>query len=199
MIGVAPCKLWYWIIYGVFVVLCCGLSAWGIVYAKKERRFKQHVGYDFKEGDYMWKTKDITKLMLISYLGGVLASLAGIGGGTIFGPLLLGINLHPKVSSATAMNLVLYLALGNVIQYMIGGYMPYLYMIWMALFVVIATLLGQKILKKMINRSGRSSVIVLILLGVILLAISMTVVFDSISIAKDVRNKVPVWEFGSVC
>jgi len=51
----------------------------------------------------------------VSIVGGALASISGIGGGVVFGPLLLEIGLHPKCSSSTAMFLVMYLALSNVI------------------------------------------------------------------------------------
>jgi len=49
----------------------------------------------------------------------MLAGLLGIGGGTILGPLLLEIGLHPVVSTATSNFLVLFTSSSTSIQFIL--------------------------------------------------------------------------------
>jgi len=48
-----------------------------------------------------------------------MAGLLGIGGGLILGPLLLQLNIHPMVSTATSNFLVLFTASSTSIQFII--------------------------------------------------------------------------------
>ena len=56
---------------------------------------------------------------MYSFTSGCMAGLLGIGGGLILGPLLLQLNIHPMVSTATSNFLVLFTASSTSIQFII--------------------------------------------------------------------------------
>jgi len=97
------------------------------------------------------------------------------------------------------MFLVMYLALSNVIQFAIGGNLLIYHGLWLCIFVVIGTVIGQNVLKKMIQKTGRSSVIIWALFGIILLAMVSSGVFDTLSILEDNKAGNNIWEFENLC
>jgi len=54
------------------------------------------------EGDLRWHKKKIVFVTTISFFGGLLSSLVGVGGGIIFSPLLVSLDMHPTVAVSTA-------------------------------------------------------------------------------------------------
>ena len=113
------CSVTYWGIYAAFIVLALSVSFYSTHSVKYEFDHKSSLGVDFFEGDILWGFKETLVLTLVSTVGGMLASIVGIGGGIIFGPLLLEFGVHPKVASSTSMFLVMYTTLSNTIQFII--------------------------------------------------------------------------------
>jgi len=54
-------------------------------------------------------------MVFIALIGGVFASIVGVGGGIIYIPLMLHYKVHPLVASATSLFMVMYSSLANVI------------------------------------------------------------------------------------
>lgn len=73
--------------------------------------------YEFGKGDIYLTGKVTIILISISFFGGILAAIVGLGGAVIYTPLLLEFGVPPKVASSTSMYLVLYTSLSNVIQF----------------------------------------------------------------------------------
>lgn len=83
--------------------------------ALKDYEEKQMSGYQFQEGDIVWTFKTTSVLLIISFIGGAITAIVGIGGGVIYTPLLLEFDVHPKVTTTTSLFLVLYTSLSNSI------------------------------------------------------------------------------------
>ena len=113
------CSTGYWIIYIAFVVVVLTLSVICTMKARKETKAKRDLAarkdnVNWK-GEVTWTGKETSLLILVSLFGGILAAIVGIGGGVVYSPLLLELGIPPKVASSTAMMLVLYTSLSNVI------------------------------------------------------------------------------------
>lgn len=48
------------------------------------------------------------KLIILGFVAGLIAAALGLGGGVMYNPLLISLNISPKVSSATGMHLIRY-------------------------------------------------------------------------------------------
>lgn len=68
----------------------------------KEFNIKTLYGYNFNDHDIKWTryTRDI--LVMSAIITGTLSALTGMGGGIIYAPVLLALNIHPSVSTSTA-------------------------------------------------------------------------------------------------
>ena len=51
VIGVTPCGAVYWVLYGVFVLICMAFGVFGIMYARYTLLAKERCGYPFMNGD----------------------------------------------------------------------------------------------------------------------------------------------------
>lgn len=198
LVGIGLCSVPYWLVYAAFILLSGGVGAYAIVKGKKEYAIKKSIGC-LVQGDVEIKGNKVLFYCLIAGTGGLLAATVGMSGSIVYGPLLLELNLHPKVSSGTSMYLVLYTAISSSIQYAISGSIIWIWGVWVGFYVVVGTLLGTTLVNKAIKKSGRSSIIVLILFLVILLAIFGSGTVDTIGIIQDAKDGKNVMEFGSIC
>jgi len=136
-----------------------------------EGREKLDCGYPFAEGDIIWTKTNGIKLALVTLLAGVIAGLIGIGGGMVVGPMLLELGFIPQVSSAlTATNVLMSSSAVSVLVLM-GGAVPIDEALFFATICFVGAYFGKTFLGKMVRKLGKTSLIILILGGVIFLAV----------------------------
>lgn len=101
IVGVKLCSPVYWILS--FVMVPVIIIAWGITakFLMREYEKKKEEGREI-EGEIKYTYKNILLLGILSVIAGCLASLLGIGGGMIKGPVLLQMGLVPDVTAATS-------------------------------------------------------------------------------------------------
>ena len=95
------------------------------------------------------------KLLMFSFLGGWVSGALGLGGGSIFNPLLLSMGLPPKVASATGMYMIIFSTGASTMTYIISDMLNLSYGLWIGSFCVMGTLIGMYLLEKMMKRMGR--------------------------------------------
>lgn len=63
---------------------------------RNEQALKKKYGnVNLEESDVILNNKNITILILLGFMGGMLAGALGLGGGVIFNPVLLAMGLPP--------------------------------------------------------------------------------------------------------
>lgn len=89
LVGIKVCSVAYWIIlillFPVLIVftICIG------IYLHKTYVKLVKSGFNFIEGDIAWTKKRVVFVSTISILAGIVASLLGLGGGMVIGPILV--------------------------------------------------------------------------------------------------------------
>ncbi|XP_037493639.1 sulfite exporter TauE/SafE family protein 3 isoform X2 [Jatropha curcas] len=119
----------------------------------------------------------VVKLVMYCFCGflaGAVGGLLGLGGGFILGPLFLEMGIPPQVSSATSTFAMTFSASMSVIEYYLLKRFPVPYAVYFFLVTTIAGLVGQSVVKKVIDMLGRASIIIFIL--------SFTVLVSAISL-----------------
>jgi len=66
-----------------------------------------------------WHEQKILVVTSISFFGGLLSSIVGVGGGIIFSPLLVSLNMPPTVAVSTAIFVETFMVLTTTVQYLI--------------------------------------------------------------------------------
>lgn len=91
----------------LFVILCTTLLVYSVELLKSEYNKKQLVNYKFESGDIHWTNSVISSFTVTAIMGGMMASIVGLGGGVIFSPLMLEFGINPKVVNSTSMYTVM--------------------------------------------------------------------------------------------
>jgi len=115
----------------------------------------------------------------ISFFGGLLSSLVGIGGGIIFSPLLVALDLHPTVAVSTAIYIETYMVLTTNVQYIISNMLYYWYGLWLGCFSLFGTIIGLYLIHRIVIKYQKASIIVFLLFGVLVLAAVITIIEDT--------------------
>jgi len=187
IIGVQSCSPVYWILSFAplpFLVIVTAVIAYTII---KMHIRKQACGYNFKQGDMKWTPVTTFFMTLISFFAGILAGLLGIGGGVLFGPVMLEYGVLPEVAAATSSFMILFTSIASIIQYAILGRVIKDYAIWFGFIGFLSSLVGQALLGRLVKKYQKISLIVLFIAAVIFVSMILLVVLGVLQIIADMK------------
>lgn len=96
-------------------------------------------------------------------VAGVVAGILGIGGGMIMAPMLLESGVHPLSSSATSNVLVFVCSSSATLAFLLDGRVNAAYSEVYCAVCCAASLVGLTVMGRLVARSGRPSIVVLLL------------------------------------
>ncbi len=128
-----------------------------------------------------------------------MAGLLGIGGGLIFGPLLLELGLNPIVSTATSNFLVLFTSLSTSMQFILIGAMNYKYGIFCTACSTIGSYLGTYGIQRLLEITGRASMLIFTMAIVEAISSVCIPLHTLFEIQKNYNQDVDIWKFNSPC
>jgi len=121
------------------------------------------------QADIVWNRKNTLTVPLLSLPAGLIASLCGIGGGMVIGPILLELGARVSSVPATSTFVVLVTASSSTIQFVLTGNLPFFYAITFASLGGTGTLLGIYMQDFILKRSSNANfVIVLVITGILI-------------------------------
>eukprot|EP00350_Pseudokeronopsis_sp_OXSARD2_P010700 CAMPEP_0170544552 /NCGR_PEP_ID=MMETSP0211-20121228/3266_1 /TAXON_ID=311385 /ORGANISM="Pseudokeronopsis sp., Strain OXSARD2" /LENGTH=245 /DNA_ID=CAMNT_0010848221 /DNA_START=969 /DNA_END=1708 /DNA_ORIENTATION=- len=177
IVGLEKCSPGDWIILIGFCVVCFIVTYFSVKIIKSEQALKIKAGYQLGSSDLEFTKNNVAKVVGIGLCGGIASGAFGLGGGAIFNPVLLYLGLPPKVVSATSMYMIMYSTTASSFVYITFGTLNIPYGLWISLFSAIGTILGLKILDKVMTKYERQSPIVIILVFLLALAALMVPIF----------------------
>ncbi|GJP30175.1 hypothetical protein CLOM_g22943 [Closterium sp. NIES-68] len=104
---------------------------------------------------------------LAALLAGCMGGLLGIGGGMVMGPVLLELNIPPQVTSATSTFIVVFSSSLSVVEFYLLGRIPIKVASYFCLLAMVAAVSGLSIVRSIVIRSGKASIIIFALASVI--------------------------------
>ena len=114
-------------------------------------------------------------------------------------PLLLEIGLLPEMCSSTSSFMILVTATGLVIEYSIAGKMLIDYALVLGLLTLISSAFGVILLRKLIRKFKRQSIIVMVLSVILILVTCASLIKGLIELTQDVQEGRNISEFRSLC
>lgn len=179
------CSAAYWALNLLQIPVAVGVSSYEAVSLYKGRRVIASKG---EEGTN-FKVHQLILYCLCGVVAGIVGGLLGLGGGFILGPLFLELGIPPQVSSATATFAMMFSSSMSVVEYYLLKRFPVPYALYFVAVATIAALVGQHVVRKIINLLGRASLIIFILAFTIFVsAISLGGVGIA-DIIKDIEDK----------
>ncbi|CDW72608.1 UNKNOWN [Stylonychia lemnae] len=131
-------------------------------------------GYHFDKHDITYEsTKPIIKVILLCHISGILGGIVGIAGGIILGPLFLQLGMLPVLVASTNQYLALISTIAVSFQYWYLGMLNLQYIIVLGSVTVLGCYIGIKQVQVIVQKSGRQSIMVVILAIVLFLSFSM--------------------------
>jgi uncharacterized membrane protein YfcA len=118
-----------------------------------------------------------------------------LGGGSIFNPLLLSLNVPPKVASASGMYMIIFSAGAAVMTYLFAGMINMSYGLWVGGFCIIGTFLGMYLLNTIMKKLNRQSPLVFLLAFIFFISVIAVPVFG----IQQLKGQENLWATNSIC
>ena len=88
---------------------------------RREYNLKVKYNKGLAPSDLKFTGSVLVKLLLISFIGGLVCGALGLGGGTVFNPVLISMGVPPKVSSATGKYMIMFSKASSSVVYLVYG------------------------------------------------------------------------------
>ncbi|KAI3977456.1 hypothetical protein MKX01_000369 [Papaver californicum] len=163
------CSVWYWILNLMQIPVFVGVTLYEAVSLYKGKTVISSKG---AEGMNL-KVHQLIMYCFLGVLAGMVGGLLGLGRGFILGPLFLELGIPLQVWSATAHFAMTFSSSMSVIEY----HLPVPYAVYFMGVAILAALVGQHVVRKLINFLGRTSLIIFIL--------AVTIFVSSIFLGKN--------------
>ena len=121
---------------------------------------------------------------MVAFAGGWVSGALGLGGGSIFNPVLLSMGIPPAVSSSTSMYLVMFTTLGSSITYFLIGKMNIQYALWTGAWCILGSITGMRLLDKVMKKWNRQSPIVFLMAIILGVSAILIPVFGAIDLIE---------------
>ncbi|XP_062194266.1 sulfite exporter TauE/SafE family protein 3-like [Phragmites australis] len=155
----ATCSPWYWVLNLLQVPVSVGVTMYEGLGLMSGKRVLSSKGSE----QTTLKFHQVFIYGLFGIAAGLVGGLLGLGGGFIMGPLFLELGIPPQVSSATATFAMMFSSSMSVAEYYLLSRFPVPYAIYFIIVTFIAAIVGQQVVRKLINWLGRASLIIFIL------------------------------------
>ena len=138
--------------------------------------------YIFTKRKIEQKEKFVTKqisifIVAVSFIGGIISSLFGIGGGIIFVPLMiLVVGLKAKIAAPTSQFILLFAATSGIITHSILGHPDYYHSLWLSIGTFVGGLLGARL-----SLDIKENILKMIV-SLVIVAIAIKFLLDSLGI-----------------
>ncbi|KDD76305.1 hypothetical protein H632_c275p0, partial [Helicosporidium sp. ATCC 50920] len=135
---------------------------------------------------------------LVTLVGGVLGSMLGLGGGVVVVPLLLELGVHPQAAGLTSTLMVFFMSSATMAVYAAKGFIPGRAAGILGACSLVGAAAGVLVITEAIRRSGRASLIAVVLMCVLIAGFALTVAFPlRLAIQDMIEYGVP--GFNSYC
>lgn len=174
-IGIECGSRGFWVANFLMLGWIVVISIFVRLYLVKRYEQKERCGYQYVEGDIKWDGRATIVYPFLCCFAGFFAGMFGVGGGIVKGPLMLAMNVHPAVSSASSACMILFTSFTATTSFVVFGLLVEDYAAICLVIGFTATLAGQVGLTYLAKKAQRNSYIAFSIGGVVLLsAILMT-------------------------
>ena len=162
-IGIKKCSFFYWFCFLVYVGIMLYFINYSIKKVYEHINIKKKLIPYFKSEVVANVENNITYVVGISIIAGIVSSSLGIGGGMITNPAFSSLGMDPKESSSTSNFLIIVTAIASSFIFILSGQLEIGYSICLGTFCTLAALVGSFYILKYINKTGKSSVLLVIM------------------------------------
>jgi uncharacterized membrane protein YfcA len=137
---------------------------------------------------------------VFAFCGGWVSGAIGLGGGSIFNPLMISMGVPPLVATSTAMYMIIYSSTASTVIYFSYGALDLTFAAWISFWCSIGILISVSIFERIIKKYQRQSIIVFVLAGILAFSailVPYTNLQQILSLSTLESNT--YWKLNSIC
>ena len=161
--GIKKCSFFYWVCFLIYVGIALYFVRYSIDKVYEHIAKKKNLIPNFKSEVIDNVERHLWYVVSISIIAGIVSSSLGIGGGMITNPVFSGLGMDPKQSSSTSNFLIIVTAIASSFIFILSGQLEIGYSLWLGSFCTFAALIGSFYILKYINKTGKSSILLVIM------------------------------------
>ncbi|KAF0899411.1 hypothetical protein E2562_019530 [Oryza meyeriana var. granulata] len=150
------CSTWYWVLNLLQIPVSVGVTMYEGLGLMQGRRVISSNGNEQTN----LKFHQLLMYCFFGITAGVVAGLLGVGGGSILGPMFLDLGAPPQVASATATFSMMFSSSMSAVEYYFLDRFPVPYALYLTIVAFFSAIVGQRMVRKVINWLGRASIII---------------------------------------
>ena len=125
--------------------------------------------------DIRYSGVQLKSLLFFAFVGGWVGGALGLGGGSIFNPLMISLGVPPSVSTSTGMYMIMFSTGASTLMFNTYGALNLTFGFWLGFWCSFGILIGVSLVNHLIKIYKRQSLLVFFL--VFMLALSAVLVF----------------------
>ncbi len=177
VVGITCESPWYYVLVASdFVWMLCFALYFGYRLLRNQSN-RVAVDYPYLEHDPIWDRPGLRLYGGVTFIAGFFSGMVGFGVGMILGPFMLIMGIEPRVSSATNASMIMPTASIVAIVFVVSGYVPWSYAVFFFFVCFLGALFGKAKIDAYVKRTGRPSILIIIL--AVIIALSTVGVFYS--------------------
>lgn len=170
IVGITCASSWYGILIAIQFLWTLGFAVRFALKLMKDTEEKKSVGYPFHPQDVLWDASKTRFYAFFTLVAGIVAGLIGIGGGMVLGPLMLVMGIHPRVSTATTATMIVLTSSSVAVLFVTAGLVPWEYAVCFFCVCFSGALVGKTKIDRYVKKTGKASILILLLATIIALA-----------------------------
>ena len=150
--------------------------------------------------DIRYSGVQLKSLLFFAFVGGWVGGALGLGGGSIFNPLMISLGVPPSVSTSTGMYMIMFSTGASTLMFNTYGALNLTFGFWLGFWCSFGILIGVSLVNHLIKIYKRQSLLVFFL--VFMLALSAVLVFVQNIIqylVDEESEKEQLWKISSIC
>lgn len=129
----------------------------------------------------------------------MMSSMLGLGGGVIYNPIFISFKIFPQVAFSTGMYLAIYTTLANTVLFIIANQLVVSWAIYAGVLSILGAVMGLYGVKKIMQRTGKDSILVFVLAFVILGSVLVIPIQATSDLLNKWRDGIDVFGLKSLC
>ena len=194
VVGMVKCKLGSWMVLLGTQLTCVALSA--LLYKLNWKELVVLPGESPASEKSQKRSLMLKEFVVTSFLAGILAGVLGIGGGLVLGLFMVGLGMDQNAITALSTFIVLCTSIISSVQFTVVGAIRLKHVWPLILAGALGSIAGNLVLKALITKYKRPSILFWVLVFVLLLA-SFLLPYEIIR--KMVVAPNTIFEFGFLC
>ncbi len=137
----------------------------------------------------------------MTFVGGIMAGMLGIGGGMITTPLLLRLGKDPKSATSTSNLLIVFTAISGTILFFFSGQLLLGFSLCLAIPCGLSAIFGSGWINAYINRTKRSSILIYFLFYMLIFSVTILIItsYHKVKTAFDNNLTIGIFQPFSYC